>query len=98
VPKRQPHVYIVTNQPRGTLYIGVTGWLSHRITQHREGAIEGFTKCHRLGLLVWYEAHETFETAIRRETCLKRWNRLWKIQLIEGANPDWRDLYADILS
>ena len=97
VPTRQPHVYIVTNRPRGTLYVGVTGWLLHRATQHREGTIPGFTQRHRLHTLVWFEPHETFEQAIRRETCIKRWNRLWKIKLVEAVNPDWRDRYFDVV-
>jgi putative endonuclease len=96
VQPTQPYVYIMANKPLGTLYIGVTGWLVHRITQHREGTLPGFTCTYRLTQLVWYEPHPTFEAAIRREKQLKRWNRLWKVELIEAMNPGWRDLYRDI--
>jgi putative endonuclease len=90
-------VYIVTNAERGTLYIGVTGSLKHRIYEHREGSIAGFTKRYGLGRLVWFELHADFPSAICRETQLKKWNRLWKIELIECANPTWRDLWPDLL-
>ena len=93
---KQPCVYIVTNRPRGTLYIGVTGHLLHRIQEHRDGVLEGFTKRYGLTRLAWYEFHGDFVSAIDRETQLKRWNRLWKIELIENTNRDWRDLWFDL--
>ncbi|TCO34950.1 GIY-YIG nuclease family protein [Dokdonella fugitiva] len=93
---RQPAVYILANRPRGTLYVGVTGWLRQRIHEHREGLIDGFTKRHGVKALVWFEWHADFNFAIRRETQLKPWKRAWKLELIETANPQWRDLWADI--
>lgn len=86
-------VYIVTNKPKGVLYIGVTSNLPHRIHQHRTGAVSGFTKKYNLHRLVYVGPHETAETAIHREKALKRWKRSWKIELIESLNPDWADLF-----
>jgi putative endonuclease len=97
MPPKQPAIYIVTNAERGTLYIGVTGSLKRRIHEHRESLIEGFTKRYGLGRLVWYELHGDFPSAIRHETQLKKWNRMWKIELIESKNPNWRDLWVDLL-
>jgi putative endonuclease len=94
--EKQFCVYIVTNQPRGTLYIGVTSNLVQRIAQHRQKVVEGFTAKYGLDRLVWYEMHDEAESAILREKQLKKWNRLWKIELIEQVNPKWRDLYPDI--
>ena len=90
-------VYILTNRPRGTLYIGVTSNLPQRVAQHREKLVAGFTGKYGLGRLVWYELHENAESAIVREKQIKKWDRLWKIRLIEKMNPDWRDLYDKIL-
>ena len=90
-------VYILTNQPRGTLYIGVTSNLPQRIAQHREKVVGGFTNRYRLNKLVWYEVHHSAESAIAREKNIKKWNRLWKIELIESTNPNWTDLYTEIL-
>ena len=89
-------VYILTNQPRGTLYIGVTSNLPQRIAQHREKVVAGFTEKYGLGMLVWYELHENAESAIVREKQIKKWSRLWKIRLIERTNSDWRDLSGEI--
>jgi len=89
-------VYIVTNRPNGTLYIGVTSDLARRAWEHREGVAEGFTKRHGLKRLVYAERHEDIRDAIRREKRLKRWPRQWKINLIRQSNPDWRDLYRDL--
>ena len=94
---KQPAVYMVTNAERGTLYVGVTGWLKQRIWQHREGIVAGFTKVHRLHRLVWFELFGDFQSAIRREKQLKKWNRSWKLELIEASNPKWRDLWHDLL-
>jgi putative endonuclease len=90
-------VYILTNRPRGTLYIGVTSNLPQRVAQHREKLVAGFTGKYGLGQLAWYELHENAESAIVREKQIKKWDRLWKIRLIETMNPDWRDLYEAIL-
>ena len=85
-------VYIVASKRNGTLYIGMTDDLLKRVWQHKEGVIPGFTRDYRVKHLVWYEAHETRASAILRERRMKKWNRAWKIQLIEKDNPDWRDL------
>jgi putative endonuclease len=89
-------VYIVTNKPRGTLYIGVTSDIARRAFEHREGTIEGFTKEHGLKLLVFLERHEEILTAIQREKTMKHWPRAWKINAIVAQNPDWDDLYAKL--
>ena len=92
-----PCVYILCSRHHGTLYIGVTSDLVKRVWEHRSGFVEGFTKRYNVHRLVWFETHETMESAICREKALKEWKRLWKIQLIEEANPSWRDLYSKIL-
>jgi putative endonuclease len=92
-----PCVYILTNKPDGTLYIGVTSNLPARIFQHKNELVDGFSKKYNLHLLVFYEVHENMYSAITREKCLKKWNREWKIQLIESVNPSWRDLYTEII-
>ena len=90
------YVYIMTNRRNGTLYIGVTSDLIGRVWQHREGVADGFTKRYRCKMLVWYEAYGDIELAIQREKRLKKWNRAWKIRLIEEANPGWKDLSGEI--
>jgi putative endonuclease len=87
-------VYIVTNKPWGTLYIGVTSNLEMRIFQHKNGIVEGFTKRYGLHLLVHAEECADAHTAIQREKRLKKWPRTWKINLIRTDNPDWDDLAA----
>ena len=94
--ERIPCVYMLASQPRGTLYIGVTSDLPGRVWQHRQGYVDGFTRRYHVHTLVWYEVHEQMESAILREKTLKAWKRLWKIHLVEDANPAWRDLYPDI--
>ncbi|WP_206858990.1 GIY-YIG nuclease family protein [Lysobacter changpingensis] len=94
---RNPCAYILASRARGTLYIGLTADLVRRVWQHRRAQGSGFTHRYRVHELVWYEAHETIESAISRETSLKAWRRLWKIRLIDATNPQWRDLYPDIL-
>jgi putative endonuclease len=94
---KQPAVYIVASAPRSTLYIGVTGWLNHRTWEHREGLVEGFTRRHGVKYLVWFELFSDFPTAIVREKQLRKWNRAWKIELIETTNPHWRDLSLDLI-
>ena len=93
---KNPAVYILASQRNGTLYIGVTANLVQRIWQHREGVVEGFTQQHGVKTLVWYEQHETMESAIAREKALKKWNRAWKLGLIEERNPQWQDLWLEI--
>ena len=91
--EKDPYVYILASKERGTLYTGVTSHLTKRIWEHKNDTIEGFTKAHRVHLLVWYEQHATMESAIMREKAIKEWKRAWKIELIEKSNPQWRDLY-----
>ena len=86
-------VYILASQRNGTLYVGVTNDLMRRTYEHKNDLIEGFTRKYGVHILVWYEAHDDIHTAIAREKCLKRWNRAWKIKLIEEYNSGWNDLY-----
>ena len=95
--ERQPCVYILASQRNGTLYTGVTSDLIKRIWQHKTGAAEGFTRKHRIHSLVWFEQHLSMESAIQREKAIKEWNRAWKLRLIEETNPEWRDLYPEII-
>ena len=95
--ERIPCVYLLASQRNGTLYVGVTSNLPSRIWQHKHNQVDGFTKRHRVHTLVWYEVHGNMESAIMREKALKEWKRKWKLELIESANPTWRDLYPDIL-
>ncbi len=90
--ERNPCVYILASQPRGTLYIGVTSDLIGRLWQHRNNALPGFTRQHHVHLLVRFEILGNMENAILREKQLKRWHRQWKINLIESENPQWVDL------
>ena len=92
----QPIVYIIVSRKYGTNYTGVTSNIMQRMQQHREEALEGFSKKNGVKMLIWYEQHVTMETAIRREKQIKKWNRQWKINLIEASNPDWRDLAIDL--
>ena len=94
---RKGYVYILASKPYGTLYIGVTSDLRSRLRQHRIGVASTFTKKYGVTRLVYYEVHELLTSAIQRETSLKRWKRDWKIELIEKANPDWRDLDATLI-
>ena len=93
---RTPCVYILASKPQGVLYIGVTSNLVQRVWQHKNDVVKGFTARYRIHRLVWYEVHETMESAISREKALKKWNRAWKIELIEKDNPLWLDLYDRI--
>ena len=90
-------VYILTSRPRGTLYVGMTSDLVRRLYQHREGFVDGFAKEHGVKMLVYYEQHATAIGAIQREKNIKHWSRKWKIDLIRSINPDWRDLWEDIV-
>ena len=89
-------VYIMTNRPNGTLYLGVTNDVARRAYEHREGLSDGFTKRYGLKRLVWYEPHETIASAIQRETTMKHWPRAWKVWLILEFNPGWDDLYETL--
>src|SRR5262245_31984803 len=90
------YVYIVASRRNGTLYTGTTDDLVRRIWQHRTGAVPGFTSKYGVKVLVCYEQYETRESALIRERQIKKWNRSWKLQLIEQTNPEWRDLWDDI--
>ena len=92
------YVYLFASQKNGTLYTGVTSDLVKRVWEHREGVVEGFTSKYGVKDLVWFEVHDNAISAISREKQLKKWNREWKINLIQQENPTWRDLYADITS
>ena len=92
-----PCVYILASKRNGTLYVGVTSNLPKRIWEHKNNLVAGFTQKYHVHQLVWYEAHDEMESAITREKQLKRWNRAWKIDLIEKTNQDWNDLYESIL-
>jgi putative endonuclease len=90
-------VYILASKRNGTLYIGVTSELAARVWQHKSKAVEGFTAKYDVDRLVYYEAHGSAEAAIVREKQLKKWRRSWKLELIESLNPEWRDLYEELL-
>ena len=92
---REPCVYILAKASHSTLYVGVTSNLVGRIHQHRQGSVAGFTKRYGIKRLVWFEAHETMESAIEREKRIKRWLRAYKYELIGKENPAWRDLAED---
>ena len=93
---KTPAVYMLASGRHGTLYAGVTSDLLRRVHQHRTGAMDGFAARYDVTLLVWYEVHESMESAIIREKQIKKWRRAWKIRRIEEMNPDWRDLYPDL--
>ena len=90
------YVYILASRRNGTLYVGMTDDLVRRVWEHQIGAVPGFTRKYGVKMLVWYEQHETRETAFQRERQIKRWNRAWKLQLIERFNPTWKDLAVDL--
>ncbi len=89
-------VYIFASDRNGTLYVGVTNDLYRRVMEHREELVPGFTKRYGVKRLVYFEEHGDVEAAIAREKSIKRWRRAWKLQLIEQANPRWRDLWLEI--
>jgi len=93
---RQPAVYVLASKPYGTLYVGVTSNLAARVEAHRSGAVAGFTKEYGVDRLVYFELHETMIDAIQREKRIKKWNRAWKLELIEKENPLWEDLAEKI--
>ena len=90
------YTYILASKKNGTLYVGMTDDLVRRIWQHRNDELPGFTQKYGLKILVWYEAHESRDNAFIRERQIKKWNRAWKLKLIEDANPEWRDLWKEI--
>ena len=94
---KQPAIYILASARNGTLYIGVTSDLVRRCWQHRTHQLAGFTDRYQVSLLVHFELFGDMEHAISREKRLKKWNRQWKLRLIEERNPDWRDLWEEIL-
>jgi putative endonuclease len=89
-------VYMMSNRRNGILYIGVTTNLPKRSFQHREGVIEGFTRRYGLKMLVYYEPFDDVRDAIQREKTMKHWPRAWKVRLIHGLNPEWKDLYETL--
>jgi len=91
-------VYILASKKNGTLYIGVTNDLIKRVYQHKNNLVDGFTKKHNVHRLVYYETTNDIQSAIIREKQLKKWNRKWKLELIEKENPEWKDLYNDLIN
>ncbi len=89
-------VYILCSKRNGTLYVGVTNDLGRRVLEHRMGAVPGFTRRYDVKSLAWYEEHGDVNEAIAREKAVKRWDRAWKLALIERMNPQWRDLFDDL--
>lgn len=90
-------VYIISSHKNGTLYVGITNDLRRRIYEHKHQMVDGFTQKYSIQLLIYFERHESPESAITREKQLKKWKRQWKLRLIEKQNPTWKDLYKDIL-
>jgi putative endonuclease len=95
--QKQPAVYILASKRNGTLYIGVTGNLVGRIWQHKNDQVKGFTRKYNVHNLVYFELHQDMNSAISREKQLKKWNRKWKLELIEKQNPQWQDLWPEII-
>ena len=93
--ERTPCVYSLASKRNGTLYVGVTSDLVARVHRHRSGETGGFTARYGVKMLVWFEIHETMEAAFTREKRLKKWDREWKLRLVEDSNPRWRDLAED---
>jgi len=94
---KQPAVYLLSSKRNGTLYIGVTSNLPARIWQHKNDLVAGFTQKYKVHRLVHYELHENMTVTIQREKQIKKWRRQWKLELIEKSNPDWKDLYDEIV-
>ena len=94
---RSFYVYMLCSRRNGTLYIGLTSDLIKRVYEHKNNLVAGFTKKYNVHSLVWYEVHDSAETAIQREKQIKKWERPWKLRLIEELNPQWKDLYDDLL-
>lgn len=96
--ERHYYVYILASQRNGTLYIGFTNNLIRRIQEHREKEIQGFTRQYGVDKLVYYECYGRIPPALYREKQLKHWNRAWKMKLIEGENPQWKDLFDELIN
>ncbi len=94
---KHPIVYILASNRNGTLYVGVTADLCKRITEHKQDVVEGFSQQYQVHTLVWYEHHPTMQSAINREKQIKKWNRAWKLELIEDVNPVWKDLSNELI-
>ena len=94
---KTPCVYILASKHSGTLYVGVTSDLVQRVWEHKNGLAEGFTNRYGVHRLVWHEVHASMAAAIAREKAIKAWKRAWKIDLIQTSNPNWSDLYDDIV-
>ncbi len=94
---KQYYTYILASRKNGTLYVGVTSDLLKRIYEHKQNLIDGFTKKYNVHSLVYYEVHNDMREAITREKQIKKWNRRWKMRLIEEMNSEWRDLYYEIV-
>ena len=94
---KQLFVYMLASKRNGTLYIGLTNNLLRRVYEHKSDLIEGFTKKYGIHMLVYYEVYGNIHDAIAREKRIKKWNRQWKINLIEKSNPDWKDLYCNLM-
>ncbi len=94
---KQYYVYLMASRKNGTLYVGVTNDLVRRTYEHRENIIEGFTKKYGVHMLVYYEVHRDVSEALLREKRIKKWERKWKLQLINEVNPKWKDLYDDLI-
>ena len=90
-------IYILTNRPNGTLYVGVTSDLARRVQEHRDGVLDGFTKRHGLKRLVYAKRHDDIRMALQREKNIKHWSRAWKVRLIHADNPEWDDLYDQLI-
>ena len=89
------YVYILASQRNGTLYIGLTNDIERRIAEHKNKIYQGFTAKYNVNMLVYFEEHDTYDEAYNRERQMKKWKRIWKLNLIEKENPDWKDLSAD---
>lgn len=94
---KEYYVYILANQKNGTLYTGMTSDLIKRVWQHKSGVTPGFTSKYKVNRLVYFEQHNDVMEAIKREKNIQAWKRLWKLQLIENNNPNWKDLYEEII-
>ena len=95
--ERRYFVYILASKRNGTMYVGVIGNLAGRVAEHRDDLLEGFTKKYGVHQLIWFEEFADIHDAIQREKRIKKWRRAWKLELIEKANPDWRDLFDQIV-
>jgi putative endonuclease len=91
----QPAVYILASKRNGTIYIGVTSNLCNRVAEHKHGTVVGFTQKYGVKMLVWFQYYDSMQQAIAEEKRLKEWKRVWKLELIEKLNPDWRDLFSE---